>query len=181
MLLKRLFTIFAILGGIVVLGVIINTIISSNLISSPEGFITGNKTATTTSVEHTSPLAMDSSNSQVTKDIRTPGGVVHALISDTDPLRQKGLSDRVGLANDQGMLFIFDAPATYGFWMKDMHFAIDMVWIGADYIVKGISRNALPDSYPQSFFPPSSIQYVLELPAGDATRFKIATGTILSF
>ena len=41
-----------------------------------------------------------------------------------------------------GMLFVFNSPGQYSFWMKDMHFPLDMVWIDSDKIVADISRNA---------------------------------------
>ena len=43
--------------------------------------------------------------------------------------QQQGLSGRNSLATDKGMLFIFKTPNKYAFWMKDMKFPLDMVFI----------------------------------------------------
>ena len=50
--------------------------------------------------------------------------------------------------------------------MKDMKFAIDMVWIASDEAVVGMFTNVAPDTYPKSFAPDGVARYVLELPAG---------------
>src|SRR5882672_5260542 len=64
--------------------------------------------------------------------IAAPGGTIQAYNADTDALRTLGLSGHSPLAADEGMLFIFPAPGEYGFWMKDMLFPLDLVWIAAD-------------------------------------------------
>src|SRR3989338_3180334 len=40
----------------------------------------------------------------------------------------QGLSGREVLGENEGMLFVFDTPGKYSFWMKDMKFAIDIIW-----------------------------------------------------
>ena len=44
----------------------------------------------------------------------------------------KGLSGRDNLADDEGMFFVFEKSDIYPFWMKDMKFAIDIIWIMED-------------------------------------------------
>ena len=51
-------------------------------------------------------------------------------IASTTLQKMTGLSFRTALAPDHGMLFTFGAAAVQNFWMKDMNFAIDMIWIG---------------------------------------------------
>src|SRR3989344_4329125 len=53
---------------------------------------------------------------------------VMAEVADTLALQTRGLSGRTSLGEGEGMLFIFDQEGTHGIWMKDMHFAIDIVW-----------------------------------------------------
>ena len=113
--------------------------------------------------------------------IKAPGGIIKAIVASTSAEEAKGLSGRDALPADQGMIFLFDKPGNYGFWMPDMKFAIDMIWIKADKTVAGITSDVLPDSYPTVFFPPTPISYVLELTNGGAARFGIATGTQLVF
>ncbi|EKE25471.1 MAG: hypothetical protein ACD_5C00145G0002 [uncultured bacterium] len=43
--------------------------------------------------------------------------------------RKKGLSGREELCSDCGMLFEFPEKGQYGFWMKDMKFSLDIIWI----------------------------------------------------
>ena len=54
---------------------------------------------------------------------------LQALIADTLATRALGLGNRSNIASDQAMLFIFDTSDRYGFWMKDMRFPIDMLWL----------------------------------------------------
>jgi uncharacterized membrane protein (UPF0127 family) len=114
-------------------------------------------------------------------DLRAPLGIIHSTIADTDALRQQGLSDRPSLPVGQGMLFVFDTPGPYGFWMKDMLFSLDIVWISADKTVVGVSKDLNPDTYPASFTPPSPISYVLEINAGSADSFGLVPGAKVGF
>ena len=79
------------------------------------------------------------------------------------------------------MLFPFAVPGRYGFWMKDMRFSLDMVWISSDKRVVMVSSDVSPDTYPLVLYPPSDISYVLELNADSANKFGIATSTKLVF
>jgi uncharacterized membrane protein (UPF0127 family) len=99
-------------------------------------------------------------------------------VVETPQLRARGLSGRPGLAPDEGMLFLFDAPRIQSFWMKDMRFEIDIVWIRDGRIV-GITPNLpLPKSplvlpqYPS----PVPCDVVLEVRAGAARRWGLALG-----
>jgi uncharacterized membrane protein (UPF0127 family) len=97
---------------------------------------------------------------------------IKALVANTPDLRERGLSGRTGLPSDSGMLFVFDTPSRYGFWMKDMEFPIDIIWISGDRVV-GIEKSLSPDSYPQIFYPEEDVNFVLEVPAGFSERHNI--------
>lgn len=116
-----------------------------------------------------------------TTRIGLPLGDIDVEISDTPDLRERGLSRRMSLAPNDGMLFVFQIPGIYGFWMKDMNFPIDIVWIDNDHRVVAMNLDVATSTYPESIFPSSSISHVLELNAGSAREFGIATGTILKF
>lgn len=92
--------------------------------------------------------------------------------------RQKGLSNRDSLAQDGGMLFIFDRPDTYCFWMKDTRIPLDMVWLDSNLKIVHIERYVQPNSYPQKFCPGTPAFYVVELPAG-VTDGKLQEGDTL--
>ena len=104
-----------------------------------------------------------------------------ADIADTDPLRELGLSGRTGLKENEGMLFVFQTDGQHSFWMKDMLFPIDMVWLSADKKVVYIAANAQPGSYPATFNPESPSRYVIELPAGWAARHHVTVGSQAQF
>jgi len=98
-------------------------------------------------------------------------------IADDEAERFLGLSDHTSLDERQGLWFVFERPGEYGFVMRDMDFAIDIIWVDADRRVIGAAERAQPDSYPGTVFrPPAPVQYVLEVPAGSVDKFGIEPG-----
>ena len=97
-------------------------------------------------------------------------------IVDTQELQEKGLSGRTSLEKNRGMLFVFEKPGHYGFWMKDMNFAIDILWIGQDKKVVEIMKNIDPETFPKTFYPKVQIQYVLEISAGWTEQNTVEPG-----
>lgn len=97
------------------------------------------------------------------------------------PSRQKGLAGRLCLGSDQAMLFVFDKAGYYPFWMRDMRFDIDIVWIGEDHTVADILEDAQPATYPKSFINERPARYVLEVKAGNVRQLGIGTGTFIKF
>ena len=95
--------------------------------------------------------------------------------------RQLGLSGRASLPRGKGMLFVFENPDFYGFWMKGMLFPIDIVWINEDLEIVGVLKDISPNTFPQTFYPPSEVSYVLEVPANFTTQENIDTGQRLYF
>lgn len=108
--------------------------------------------------------SVEDSVSQVT----IAGTELQVIVMDTPELRVQGLSGRESLSQYDAMLFVFPEPDQYGFWMKDMRFAIDIVWIDESMRVIDITKNLTPDTYPQTFKPKFPSMYMLELPAGQA-------------
>lgn len=82
--------------------------------------------------------------------------------------RTRGLSERPSLAKDRGMLFVFNDEARPCIWMKDMRFAIDIIWLDEAGKAVDIEENVSPDTYPTSFCPDHPAKYVVELNAGQA-------------
>ena len=74
--------------------------------------------------------------------VKIAGQVIKVELAITPEARARGLSGRQGLTQDEGMLFVFDTPGKYPFWMKDMNFAIDMIWISEDSKVVYIKKDA---------------------------------------
>ncbi|MEK7176049.1 MAG: DUF192 domain-containing protein [Patescibacteria group bacterium] len=91
-------------------------------------------------------------------------------IADTTEKLARGLSGRKSLSPGSGMLFVFSEIGSYGFWMKDMKFPIDIAWlerIDNSFRIVGIERNVSPESFPHVFYPPVPIKYVVETNAGE--------------
>ncbi len=97
-------------------------------------------------------------------------------IADSPKEREHGLSDRRSLADTAGLLFVFDRAGKQCFWMKDMRFSIDMIWLDGDKKILKIERGVSPATYPQTFCPPQPAQYVIEVNDGVADRAGLAVG-----
>ena len=98
------------------------------------------------------------------KEITIGTTKVSVEVADDEGERKKGLGGRSELKEGEGMLFIFpERSSNLVFWMKDMSFPIDIIWIGEDMRIVYIKKNALPESYPEVFTSDQDAQYVLEV------------------
>lgn len=97
--------------------------------------------------------------------------------------RSRGLMFREGLGPDRGMLFVFEEEGRYGFWMKNMRFPLDLIWIGSDRSVRAVSGNVPPcgEGACASVAPAAPVRYVLEVDSGFARLHGIAAGDRVSF
>lgn len=102
-------------------------------------------------------------------------------VADTSKLRTLGLSGHEPLSGDEGMFFVFEKEGVYGFWMKDMLFPIDIIWIDKNFIINHIESEVLPGTYPKVFAPKEEALYVLELQSGEAKRSNIKIGDSVKF
>ena len=93
----------------------------------------------------------------------------------------QGLSGRESLKEDEGMLFVFEKPGQYSFWMKDMNFPIDIIWIGENLKVVYIKENVLPESYPETYGPDRDAKYVLEVISGFSEKNNLKIGDRVEF
>lgn len=93
----------------------------------------------------------------------------------------KGLSGRTSLPEGQGLLFIFSSAGFHGFWMKEMNFPIDIIWIDDSFKVVTIKADTNPQTYPKVFYPVSPARYVLEVNAGVASSSSLKEGEMLVF
>lgn len=95
-----------------------------------------------------------------------PQGEVSAQLADTPSGHELGLSYRKTIYDNEGMLFVFKQPGNYSFWMKDMNFPIDILWISSDKRIVSIEDNVATSTYPRSFTNNPKALYVLEIKAG---------------
>ncbi len=105
---------------------------------------------------------------------------LQVAIADEPKERTLGLSGTKELLPGTGMLFVFEGERVHGFWMKDMLFSIDMIWISSDGEVIDVTHSATPESYPQVFSPSAPAQYVLEVPDGFSAKHDIQKGLKIS-
>lgn len=112
---------------------------------------------------------------------------INIEIANSNESREKGLSGRTTLSENNGMLFVFDQkPIMVNFWMKDMYMPIDIIWIKDNKISK-IDSNVpyYPPDTPveqlKVYNPPSPIDYVLEVNSGFSNKydFKVGDSVIL--
>ena len=120
--------------------------------------------------------------------IKIAGKIIKVELALTPQEQEQGLSGRKELKEDKGMLFVFNHIAQYPFWMKDMNFALDIIWLSDDLHVVYIKKNALPESYlpagkagPETFTPSQNAKYVLEVLAGFSEKNNLKVGDKMEF
>ena len=118
-------------------------------------------------------------NVNETRIIKIGDTGIRVEVADTFETRAKGLSGRESLPDDRGVLFVFDRPRRHGFWMKNMNFTIDIVWISESLQVVGITEEVTPETFPEIFYPPEPVKYVLELPGGQSRNSGIDVGAMI--
>ena len=109
------------------------------------------------------------------------GQVIKVEIATTPAEQSQGLSNRPSLAAGTGMLFNYLNEQAVVFWMKDMHFPLDIIWIKDNQVV-GLEQNvsaAQVDVLP-TYASPGPIDSVLEINAGEAARYNIKPGDQIS-
>jgi uncharacterized membrane protein (UPF0127 family) len=124
------------------------------------------------------------SNSYQRVNVTVNGLVLLADISVTDEQRAKGLSVKDGLTENEAMLFVFDNEAEHTFWMKDMKFPIDIIWIDSDKTIVHIEHNLQPCGYGvlcPTYKPGQDSLYVLETVSGFAEKHDVVQGTRVQF
>ncbi len=100
------------------------------------------------------------------------------MTAKSDKEKQVGLSKEKSLSPNSGMIFSFEKPDYYAFWMRDMKFPIDILYINKDKIVT-IYRNVAPPSSNGAlplYRPTQPADTVIELPAGTADKYNIKEG-----
>lgn len=115
-----------------------------------------------------------------TAEVKIGNAVFKVEIADTPAARALGLSGREFLKPDAGMLFIFAEADIQKFWMKDMEFPIDIIWIRDNKII-GMIIGAEPEAGSDYiiYTSPEPADMVLEINAGAAIKNGINVGDTL--
>ncbi|MDD5290181.1 MAG: DUF192 domain-containing protein [Patescibacteria group bacterium] len=113
------------------------------------------------------------------KTVRLGGQEFAVEIADTPAKWSQGLSGREDLAENSGMLFVYDDYNIRSFWMKEMRIPLDIVWI-KDGLVAGCAEKVPvldEDGYISRILSPSEVNYVLEINSGLCEKYGIKAGT----
>ncbi len=116
-----------------------------------------------------------------TAELSHKSGVLTVELANSVAEQAQGLSDRPSLAPDRGMLFTFATDTMPSFWMKDMNFPIDMIWLSAAGEIKDLDTNVSTSTYPQTFAPKTPVRYVLEVNANYAREHNLNLGDFIHF
>lgn len=107
--------------------------------------------------------------------------VVHAYVADQSAEHQLGLGNVESLSDGYGMVFVFSTMAERSFWMKNVPYPIDIIWLQDSEIVAITAHvpDADPDA-PDATLPTYSanmpINGAIELPAGFSEEHGITVG-----
>lgn len=94
------------------------------------------------------------------------------FIANNEIKRQKGLSNIKAMRDNEGMLFIFEKPDYYHFWMKDMQFPLDFIFINRNQVVDMI-ENVSPKTYPNTLTSTEKADKIIELKAGKIEKLHL--------
>lgn len=161
--------------------------------SAPEDVATPVKTSTLGATTATVPALTSSPTPPVTKGpvtgavVRVAGVDFPVQLAVESEDRIQGLSGRASLDAGTGMLFVFEEENRLVFWMKEMEFPLDMVWIGAGCRVVDISEN-VPAPDPETplsdlprYSPDTPALYVLEINGGESAARGFGPGDPVEF
>lgn len=120
-------------------------------------------------------------NGSSNNDLMIVKSTIKVDISDEKNERAIGLANRDSLAEDSGMLFVFETPDKYRFWMKGLRFPLDFIWILDDRVVdllKSVPSPEVgtPDNKLPVYGPTTKVNKVLEVNAGFIEKHNIRVG-----
>jgi uncharacterized membrane protein (UPF0127 family) len=104
---------------------------------------------------------------------------VKASVADSLPERIKCLSKTPFLPEGVVKLFAFNVNGEHSIWMKDMNYALDIIWISKAGEIVHIEQNITPETFPESFSSPIPAWYVIETNAGFTASNTIEVGDLV--
>ena len=129
-----------------------------------------------------SQVQLDANSNFLMGTVQLDDKILEVYLADTDPRRMRGLmwETQDFLANDKGMLFVFNEPGTRSMWMKNMQFHLDIIWFNENGSVVAIQKNVPPCITPVEVMSCKSdgvsadnAQYVLEMTSGYVDEHSI--------
>lgn len=114
---------------------------------------------------------------QTTVTVRNTTFIVDVAVTPKE--KEVGLGNRNVLEGNHGMLFVYDIKARYPFWMRDMRFPIDILWID-DRTIVDITKNVPLSDKPLNelpiYHPTVPVDKILEVNAGLVDEYAITVG-----
>jgi uncharacterized membrane protein (UPF0127 family) len=121
------------------------------------------------------PLAACSDEGRLVLHSSTGDYSFNVEVVDTNESRAKGLMYVQELADDAGMLFDFKEERDVSFWMRNTFIPLDMIFVGANGVVKNIHVNARPHDV-TGIPSEGPVQFVLEIPGGRSVEIGLKPG-----
>ena len=135
-----------------------------------------------------SEVKLDANSNFLMGTVQLDDKILEVYLADTDPRRMRGLmwESQDFLANDKGMLFVFNEPGTRSMWMKNMQFHLDILWFAENGNIISIKKNVPHCITPLEVMSCKSYgvsadnaQYVLELTAGYVDQYGVTENSQL--
>lgn len=129
-------------------------------------------------------LALGLRETNITNDFNLSIGSQQFNVEVATTLEQQvqGLSNRQFLEPMSGMLFIYEDLVSPGFWMKDMNFSIDIIWIKDNTVVGWTVAHPVSLGEKLSiYYPPEPINRVFEVNAGTVEKIGLKIGDRIEF
>lgn len=96
-------------------------------------------------------------------------------VADTQEKRVRGLSYTEKINSNEGMIFLFDKAQIHNFWMKDMNYDLDIIFLRKNVVTK-IYNQVNFQSYPEKFSSQTETDMVIELNSGEVEQNKLKIG-----
>lgn len=113
--------------------------------------------------------------------IRVNAHTIEVEIAEKQAAREIGLSGKGELCSECGMLFVFEKANVYPFWMKEMKFNLDIIWISGDRIVKIAENVPYRKGMGEVVDPKVLADKVLEINAGKSKEWELKEGDEIIF
>lgn len=108
---------------------------------------------------------------------------IKLTVARTAEEKEIGLSKTNSISENEGMIFLFEKPDYYSFWMKDMKFPIDIIYINGEEIVT-IEKNVQPPTKgksPTIYTSTKPSDKVLEIQAGLSEKYNLKKGDRIKY